>query len=170
MLKLENTAANARKLAASIIASNVTPIFDLDGVIINANHRQINNPDGSLNLSKYRKMSTAEHIKKDLALPLLETIKILNDQGVRYHVCTARVMCVNTEAWLHSHEIKPHTIMARSGDHDSRKDWKLKTTNLLARFNVKQLNNMVLIDDNLDNCKAMAKIGVNAIMIPFEGH
>ena len=170
MITLQNTKATARNLAATLIVSKRVPVFDMDGVFADASHRQICNSDGSLNLAKYREMSTLEHVSKDKALPLLEAIHVLQEQKVPFHICTARVMCENTLAWLDSNNIKPKSIMARCSEEDSRRDYHLKTTNLQSRFNHQQLKNMVLIDDNIANCKAVQKIGMQAINVPFEGH
>ena len=79
-------------------------------------------------------------------------------------------MCDNTKTWLKAHNIKPKSIMARCSDTDSRRDYHLKTTNLQSRFNLKQLENMVLIDDNIANCKAAKRLGMQAINVPFNGH
>lgn len=170
MFTLKNTVKNAKTLAATLIATGKTPVFDMDGVFADATHRQICNPDGSLNLAKYREMSTAEHINKDQELPMIQAIKLLQEQGKEFHICTARIMCENTLNWLKARGIKPKSIMARSHDEDSRKDFRLKTTQLESRFSRRQRENMVLIDDNLANCKAMKTIGMTAINVPFEGH
>ena len=170
MITLQNTKIAARNLAATLIVSKRVPVFDLDGVILDATHRQICNHDGSLNLDKYREMSTLEHVMKDKTLPLIEAIHVLQENNVKFHVCTARVMCSSTAALLESVNVKPDIIMARCSDTDSRKDYHLKTTNLQSRFNQKQLENMVLIDDNVDNCKAVKRLGMAAIHVPFEGH
>ena len=170
MITLNNTKAVAHTLAASLIVSKRVPVFDMDGVFANATHRQICNPDGSLNLDKYREMSTLEHVMKDETLPLIEAIKVLQAHKKPFHICTARVMCKNTQAWLLAQEVMPLSIMARRDENDSRRDYILKTDSLSDRFSQKELNNMVLIDDNLANCEAVEKIGMQAINVPFEGH
>jgi len=170
MLTLENTKTVARNLAVNILTTKVVPVFDMDGVFANATHRQICNPDGSLNLDKYREMSTLAHIMKDTALPLIEAIHVLQEQEVDFHICTARVMCANTLAWLQANNVTPVSIMSRDGDTDSRRDYQLKTDKLSAGFTPSQLKNMVLIDDNLANCKAALALGMKAVNVPFEGH
>jgi beta-phosphoglucomutase-like phosphatase (HAD superfamily) len=170
MITLKNTLENALQLAATLKVAKVVPVFDMDGVFADATHRQICNPDGSLNLDKYREMSTAEHINKDEELPLINALHKLQELSVPFHICTARVMCENTLAWLNNKGIKPKSIMARASDTDTRRDYHLKTTNLQSRFSHQQLKNMVLIDDNLANCQAAKKLGMNAINVPFEGH
>tara|TARA_R110000796_G_scaffold67714_3_gene155333 strand:+ start:2546 stop:3058 length:513 start_codon:yes stop_codon:yes gene_type:complete len=170
MFTLQNTTSNATALLSGIIASKIVPVFDMDGVFADASHRQICNADGSLNLDKYREMSTAEHVKKDAELPMIKVLQALTRLGIDFHICTARIMCDNTASWIDAKKIAPKSVMARCGDHDSRRDHKLKTTNLISRFSHFQLKNMMLIDDNLDNCKAAKAIGMKAINVPFVGH
>jgi hypothetical protein len=170
MLTLKNTPKSAKELLAALLVSKVVPVFDMDGVFADASHRQICNPDGSLNLDRYRAMSTAENINKDKAMPLITVLQELTRREVEFHICTARVACENTVDWIENKNIKPKSIMARCGMHDSRKDYKLKTTNLISRFSHSQLKNMVLVDDNIENCKAVTTIGMKAINVPFHGH
>ncbi len=170
MKTLQNTKLSARKLATSLIQSGTVPVFDADGVFLDATHRQICNPDGSLNLDKYREMSTREYVMKDKALPLIEAIHILQKNEVAFHICTARVACENTLALLESLNVKPKSIMARRDDNDSRRDYILKTDHLKSKFSDSERANMVLIDDNMANCEAVQKINMQAINVPFEGH
>jgi phosphoglycolate phosphatase-like HAD superfamily hydrolase len=170
MLKINNTSLAARHLAASIMQSGMVCAFDLDGVLLDATARQLTKSDGSLDLEHYRENSTGEKIALDKSLALLEAVHILNDNNVPYHVITARVACRHTLALLEDRNIKPLHIMARSGEHDNRKDHDLKTTHLLANFDQRQRENMVLVDDNVANCKAVKTIGLKAINVQFEGH
>ena len=66
MLTIQNTRAAALQMTDAILLDqSIIPIFDLDGVVIDATHRQAIHPDGSLNLEMYRKLSTAANIAKD---------------------------------------------------------------------------------------------------------
>lgn len=182
MKTLHNTHQNARLLAVNIIQSGVVPCFDLDGVLIDASHRQnvYNKADyiagrcsssdiGVLNLSKYRENSTAEKIARDQAMPLLAAVKILNQNNIGYHVVTARVACMNTRKLLLNMGITPLSIMSRESEQDHRRDARLKTDHLV-KFDQRQRENMMLIDDNKKNCLAVQAIGLKAIHVPFEGH
>jgi ATP-dependent protease HslVU (ClpYQ) ATPase subunit len=80
MFTLQNTKKSAIDLAATLIVSKRVPVFDMDGVFANATHRQICNSDGSLNLDKYREMSTLDHIMKDEVLP--KKILMIGPTGV----------------------------------------------------------------------------------------
>ena len=170
MQTLQNTTASAYALVDMIVSKNLTPVFDMDGVFIDATHRQICKPDGSLDLDKYREMSTAEHIAKDKELPLVLALQILGNLGIEYHICTARVLCDNTKNWLKARGIRAGVYMGRDGLNDNRRDYVLKAAKLSANFCEKTRANMVLIDDNTANCKAALEIGMMAVNVPFAGH
>lgn len=183
MLKIANTSATARALFNSLMVSGVYPCFDLDGVLLDASARQMTftlecveagkctkAQIGHLNLDEYRKNSTPSKIMKDKSLPLLECIKLLNKANKPYHVLTARVICSGTKRLLNMRDIKPVSLMARSGEHDHRPDPDLKCCHLVSRFSLRERENMVLIDDNLANLKAVQHVGLKAIHVPFEGH
>ena len=184
MKKIENTPSQALALAQAIIDSGVEPVFDLDGVLLDATHRQsiytadhvalgICNEDqiGQLDLDAYRAHTTAEKVNQDKNLPLMAVIDKLNQLDVKYHVATARVItrCPHSSKLLKDRGIKPASIMCRDGEHDKRRDSHLKQTKLVAKFSDRQRANMVLIDDSLGNCKAAMQIGMKAIHVPFRG-
>lgn len=170
MITIKNTKQSARELARAILESGVFPQFDLDGVLLNASHRQACNPDGSLNLDDYRAKSTPENIALDKEMALIETIAILNVHRIPYNVITARVACDGTLARLDKAGIRPNKILARNGEHDTRRDYQLKTDHLVGNYSRRERENMLIIDDNLANCKALVDIGLKAIHVPFGGH
>jgi len=183
MITIKNTHSDAHTLTRAIINSGVTPLIDLDGVLLDATHRQCTFTAvhvkqglcqaadiGALNLVEYRKKCTPEHIAKDKALALLSMVHTLNACGIGYYVVTARVNCSSTAKLLKDKGINPLSCMARHSETDTRRDDHLKVDNLLAQFEPHELKNMVLIDDNLRNLKAVQAIGVRAIHVPFEGH
>jgi len=170
MITTTNTKTSARTIAKALLLSGNTGLIDLDGVLFSAAHRQNCHPDGSLNLTKYRENSTPEKIAQDQDLPLMELVRILNANNHPYHVVTARVNCASTAKLLHDRGVKPLSVMARSGEHDNRKDSVLKSDHIASNFDLRQRENMTLIDDNLNNCKALIQLGCSAIHVPFEGH
>jgi hypothetical protein len=170
MITLKNDLSAAKQLAASILISNVIPVFDMDGVFTDASHRQICNPDGTLNLEKYRTSSTAEKIAQDKQLPMIETLRILQNYKRQYVVCTARVMCASTKKWMQDHNVKPAFVLSRDGEEDHRRDSVLKEMKLTSTFTAQQRKQMLLIDDNMQNCKVALNIGMHAIHVPFDGH
>ena len=182
MQTMKNTKTAARTLFNALVESGITPIFDMDGIALDASHRiNLYTQDheslglctveqiGQLNLSAYRVNSTHENIQQDKSLPLLDTIHMLNAANKPYHVCTARVVCSGTRKLFKDRGINPHILMSRDGEHDNRRDSHLKTTKILSKFDERQRSRLVLIDDSLGNCKAVKEIGVKAIHVPFEG-
>jgi hypothetical protein len=166
MITLQNTLSSAVEIVKQIKAAQIVPIFDMDGVFIDASHRQICNPDGSLNLDKYREMSTPDRIAQDKELPLIAAIHMLQDLGIDFHICTARVFCEGTAAWLAAKNVRPVSVMSRDGHTDTRRDFELKSHKISAAG----FKNAVLIDDNLNNCKAALALGLYAVHVPFAGH
>lgn len=149
-----NTSHHASELLKHLQANkHVIPVFDLDGVLLDASHRITLNPDGSLDLDKYRQDTTAANVMMDKNLPLMAVIHALNEVGRDYHVATARVLCTHSQRLLKSRCIFPNKIISR-GENDTRKDWLLKITGIQAEFSQRYFKDILLIDDCPDNCDA----------------
>lgn len=158
-LKVLNTIQTANALTAHILSNpKIIPVFDLDGVLLDASHRISLNQDGSLNLDKYRQDSTLNNILQDKNLPLMATIHALNEAGRAYHVATARVLCKGSKTLLKQRGINPAIAISR-GETDSRKDWDLKVRGVQDAFKPEQFKKIMLIDDCPSNCDAF----VNAL-------
>jgi hypothetical protein len=171
MINLPNTFENSIALARSIeLDRQMIPVFDLDGVAIDATHRQILKPDGSLDLDNYRANSTPEKIALDTALPFAITMQQLTEMKRDFFICTARVMCRSSEKWLTKRGINASAIFSRDGESDIRRDFKLKHDHLTSYFSDQELMRAVLIDDNQANLKMAESIGMTAIHVPFHGH
>lgn len=166
MIVIHNDAQQVGTLTAELVRfyeKGFLPVFDLDGVLFDARHRQSLNADGSLNLEAYRQNSTLENIAKDKPLPLLGAVHALNAANVPYLVCTARPLCEGTKKLLRDHGIAP--IMAHGrGEDDHRRDFELKSQALAAYGPV------LLVDDNDQNLEAIKGLGGYGIKIPFAGH
>ena len=65
-------------------------IYDLDGTIIDSSHRAIVNPDGTINLEKWREMSTKDFIFGDTLLPMYWQLVSDYKMGDIIVICTAR--------------------------------------------------------------------------------
>lgn len=166
IMTLPNTEAAATELARAVIEDrNVIPVFDLDGVLLSADHRIKLHPDGSLDLAHYRANTTAEQVAQDRSLPLLAVVHELNRAGRPYYVATARVLCEHTRALLSDRGIMPALAMGRDGDQDNRKDADLKRQKLAAVFTEKQRQRLLLIDDHYLNCLAVSELGGKAINV-----
>lgn len=164
--KLLNTHMSAQALITHIMAHpKVLPVFDLDGVLLNAEHRINLHPDGSLDLDQYRKDSTLANIMQDKNLPLMAVIHHLNEFKRPYHVATARVLCEGSQALLKQRGILPVGAISR-GVTDYRKDWDLKVSGVQAMFEPEQFKRIMLIDDCPSNCDAFINaLGAWAINI-----
>lgn len=171
MLQLDNCNDNVAELLNTIHSYRL--FVDLDGVCIDATHRQILKPDGSLDLAKYRENSTAAKIRKDKPLPFLQGLQwaVNRDHFHGVSICTARVMCTYTRRWLDKRGALPSDIISRQGDRDIRRDHVLKHAGITERVTTKaKLRRSVLIDDNMNNIEMAHELGMLAIHVPFEGH
>jgi len=153
-----------------MIKKGTVPIFDIDGVLLDATHRQVNNPDGSLNLSAYLENNTPDNIKKDTALPMTMLAAWCTYKRIKYAVATARVFCKDTETHLRGLGVRPDIVISRRDNGDRRPDHVLKHDGLLAHFTESERKRLLLIDDNFDNCKAAIQTGARAMLIAFDGH
>ncbi len=147
---------------------NITPIFDLDGVILNAGHRIPLNEDGSLNLDEYRKLSTRDNILNDKTMPLFDVVEWLNKEKRPYLACTARVICEHNRELFRSIGFKPRHIMSRDGEHDARKDYHLKTAKIsayLSNNRSQKANDFLFLDDCAPNVRAIQKLGVPSLHV-----
>jgi FMN phosphatase YigB (HAD superfamily) len=149
---------------------DLTPIFDLDGVLLDARHRQAFKPCGALDLDHYRKNTTAHQVSKDKTLPLLSVVDWLNAQKRAYGVATARILCRHTRTRLEKANIAPLWEIGRCGNGDHRKDADLKIQQLSAMFSPDVLQTLVLIDDLPTNIAAAQKAGMIGVLVNFEGH
>jgi hypothetical protein len=166
ILTLPNTEQAATELAMAIIQdANVIPVWDLDGVLLSANHRIKLHSDGSLDLDHYRANTTAELVQQDQSLPLLAVVGALNAANRPYYVATARVLCEHTRALLADRGITPALALGRDGDSDHRRDADLKRQKLSEVFTPQQLQRVLLIDDHYPNCLAVVELGGKAINV-----
>lgn len=166
MIKIENNSFAASALILTFQDNpHLIPCFDLDGVLLEAGHRQSFKPDGSLDLDHYRANTTAELVAKDQDLPLLAVVDWLNAKKRAYFVATARVLCEHTRARLLHSNIKPIAAFGRMGHDDHRKDAVLKTDHFRMAFDPCMLADVVLIDDLISNCEAAKQIGMKAINV-----
>lgn len=148
----------------------IVPVFDLDGVILDATHRIDLLPCGALDLAKYRENTTAEKVAQDKDLPLVQVVHWLNTVGRPYHVATARVICEHTQARLQASAIRPVLAMGRNGHDDRRGDALLKVSHFLEKLPPEQLGRHCLIDDLESNTIAAQNIGMLSVRVLFEAH
>jgi len=177
-MKLVNSIESAFALVALAVAENITVIFDLDAVLLDASDRitlytdqdvqnGICEPDqiGHLDLDKYRINSTPEQIALDKDLPLIAAVQMFNLYGIPYHVSTARVLCAGTKALLQNRGISPLVMMNRRDESDHRRDNVLKIDNLKKHFHADDVSRLLLVDDNIGNCRAFVDVGAMAMHV-----
>ncbi len=171
-MQFKNEAASVAKLLTVILEKGLTPVFDLDGVLLDASHRQACNPDGTLNLEQYIKDAYYENVMDDKSLPLIGLVGALNNLGMEYHIATARPLCQGTKDKLKRYDVNYSKAIHRGGrdSGDNRRDSVLKVEGLKEQFTPEQHKTMMLIDDNLVNLNAVSQLGLATAYIPWNGH
>jgi FMN phosphatase YigB (HAD superfamily) len=165
-MKIENTQIAASLLIYKLASDpKLTPIFDLDGVLLSAEHRIKLKPCGALDLDHYRENTTAHQVAQDRDLPLLSVVHWLNQAGRVYHVATARIPCEFTRARLRASQINPLILMGRDGHTDRRGDAILKAEKIAANFKPWELGDLILVDDLESNCEAARSLGLGSVHV-----
>ena len=125
-------------------------IYDLDGTIIDSSHRAIANKDGSINLDKWREMSTKDYINQDELLPMYW--QLVNDykNGDIIVICTAREMNKHDLEFIHRMGIYYDYLISRPKGIETIDD-VLKWNQCKHFFNLKQFKDLtkILYDDNI---------------------
>jgi FMN phosphatase YigB (HAD superfamily) len=141
-------------------------IFDLDETVVDSAHRTPNNPDGTLNLSRYLELKTRENTFKDGLLPLADFWRSLDPAENYIVVCTARTWSDFDQEFLDYHGLRAHKILARfSGRQLTMRDADLKREGLQPFFNLKQFRNLpkIMFDDARPVIAEMRRIGVTCL-------
>tara|TARA_B100001939_G_C16760134_1_gene537949 strand:+ start:315 stop:800 length:486 start_codon:yes stop_codon:yes gene_type:complete len=137
-------------------------IFDFDGTIIDSDHRQLSNADGSINLDHWRENCTKEKIFQDQLMPLYEYARRLSIAGFDCYGCTARVLSKHDWEFFFMANLDKifRKIISRPVG-CTTKDSELKSKQLQHFFNFAQFKDRekVFIDDNEDNRIALARMG-----------
>lgn len=108
-------------------------VFDLDGTVIDSNHRIRMLADGRVDIPHWRENSTYQNIMRDSELPLANHWRKLLRTGKPVIVCTARVMKAADYAWLRQRSLFADLILSRDGEADNRSGIVQKVQQL-ARF------------------------------------
>ena len=141
-------------------------IFDLDGTVINSEHRTPRLPDGSVDVHGFLAMKNRKMVFRDTLLPLARTMRQAHaDPDVTVAVCTSRTMHEMDLHYLRFHKLGHDIMLHRiKGDFDTP-DADLKTgliQPLLDKFRA-----AVMFDDNLSVIDAIRKLGVRVINSTF---
>lgn len=142
---------------------NLSPtifIYDLDGTIIDSSHRATHDAQGNIDLPAWRQKNTKDHILKDSLMPLYWKLRADYKNGNMIILCTAREIGEWDKEFIHSHNIYFDKIISRDIG-DVTTDSILKANQLAYLYRLKQFAKYekVFYDDNLNNLKAIAKLG-----------
>lgn len=137
-------------------------IFDLDGTVIDSEHRKLTRADGTLDLDHWRENCTREKIFRDRLLPLSRIMRQSIRAGNRVIVCTSRVMSGADHHYLRFHHLMPRVLISRDPN-DTRADGAFKLAKLTNSFSRAQLNGAVMFDDAESVRAALRPLGIRVI-------
>lgn len=141
-------------------------VFDLDGTVVNSDHRIKTLADGSVDIPHWRENSTYQKIMRDSELPLANHWRELLKEGKPVIVCTARVMKAADYAWLRQRGLFADLILSREGESDKRSGIVQKVQQL-SRF--APLNKAVIFwEDNAAIREAVKSIHGFTVVDPVE--
>ena len=138
-------------------------IFDLDETVVDSAHRTPNNPDGTLNLSRYLELKTRENTMQDGLLPLAEFWKSLDLSDTYVIVSTAPTWADFDQEFLDNHGLRAHKIIARFTPAQSKmRDAELKRKGLSKLFALRQFRNLpkYMFDDAKPVIAEMRRMGL----------
>jgi hypothetical protein len=133
-------------------------VFDLDGTVINSDHRKVTRSDGSIDLAHWRENCTRQKILQDSLLPLAQSMKNCRLAGYKIIICTARIIQQADLEFLDLHGLYYDAILHRVLG-DERPDAILKAE-LLQKYFDNDFNNVIMFDDNLSVISKMVAIGI----------
>ena len=144
-------------------------IFDLDGTVIDSDHRKAALPDGSLDLAHWFENNTPEKIALDGLLPLANQMRNIYAAGHTVIVCTAR--SIETTEIQEAHDeffavnnLPFHVFLNREpGNMESDASLKVRLLNdyfISEGFTCAADANAIMFDDNLKVISAMLDIGI----------
>ena len=133
-------------------------VFDLDGTVINSDHRKVTRSDGSIDLAHWRENCTREKILQDGLLPLAQSMKNCRLAGYKIIICTARIIQQADLDFLDLHCLHYDAILHRVLG-DERPDAILKAELLQKYFN-NDFKNVIMFDDNLSVIAKMIAMGI----------
>jgi hypothetical protein len=142
---------------------------DLDGTLIDSDHRKLTLPNGSLDLDHWVENCTARKIMQDTLLPLVEMVRKAYFSGIhQVLIVTARVLSDHDYEFFMVHNIPFHVMLDRPLG-CTMADAELKDIQLrlyahsinmpFAKFAAQAL----VIDDNQDVLTRMESIGITTM-------
>ena len=144
-------------------------IYDLDGTVIDSDHRKATLPDGTLDLNHWIENNTPEKIGRDSLLPLVHRMREdYHDKNTVLIVCTARVLSNADYCFFAENNIPFDTILSRPtgltfSDPDL-KEFHIRNYAMHSPFNWSGFReNCLMYDDSEPVLKRMALIGIPTI-------
>ena len=136
-------------------------VFDLDGTVINSDHRQLLLDNGGINIENWR-THTREQILADSELPLIRYMReCIADPNVRVWICTSRNLSGADYELLEKLGIRGADLILSRDKNDHREDVPYKLAKIRKRLNLPsaKTREKIFFDDRADIRKAMAEIG-----------
>lgn len=145
-------------------------IYDLDGTVINSDHRYSTLENGDIDLPFWRENSTPENIANDTILPLSSLMAYhYSIKGNMVAVCTARVLSPYDWKYLkdHSDKIPFHYAMHRpegctTADAVLKKQQILKLCNELELSPFMIRTRVEIFDDNPTVLRMADQLGITS--------
>jgi len=137
-------------------------IFDLDGTVINSEHRTPRLANGQVDVHGFLAIKSRSTVFKDTLLPLARTMREAHaNPDISVAVCTSRTMHPTDLHYLRFHKLGHDIMLHRTkGDFDTP-DADLKVG--LLRPLLDKFRAAVMFDDNLSVIQAVRALGVRVI-------
>ena len=139
-------------------------IFDLDGTVIDSDHRKATKADGSLDLEHWFEHNVPDKIMQDSLLPLARIMRQMKALGHTVIVCTARAIQPADKVFLAVNNLPFDTLLHREiGNMESDSSLKVRLLEqyfIGEGFNSAREAKAIMFDDNLKVIDAMLSIGI----------
>jgi phosphoglycolate phosphatase-like HAD superfamily hydrolase len=147
-------------------------IFDMDGTIVNSEHRYRLGEDGKIDLAHWIENCKPEMIEKDTLLPHAALYKaLLIDPTAYVVIATARYMTDADFEFVDENLGMPNKFVYRHAENTHMKGADIKIAGLRFLNNLKQFKNAIryFYEDNKEYLFPVAeKINAQAIFVPSE--
>lgn len=138
-------------------------IFDLDGTVIDSEHRTPRDSQGKLILKEWFAMATPANIAKDTLLPLASLFRKAKRKHHHIVICTARTLSEADREFLANHALGAPFILSRpQGDMTPDGEFKKRLLQDLFKVRFHGLKK-IMFDDNDEVRETVSKIGVKMV-------
>ena len=136
-------------------------VWDLDGTVINSNHRHATKADGSLDLEHWIENNTPQKIARDTLLPLIHTMRVEAQLGKFVVICTARVLARADYIFLRNNKVPFDYVLSRPrGDATGDAELKVRGMSRLLSKLRRDWSHCEMWDDNTSVIEVMRSLGV----------